>query len=97
MRRTVPLSLLVSFLISAGVHAHPISISDTVIDVTPTEVKVRLRLMLEDLVYYYSLEADDQFKYPDDGFRKAARDHLTLLRIWGEIASDSVSELPIFL
>ena len=106
MRRIGPFSLLLSYLICAGVHAHPISISDTVIDVTPTEVKVRLRLMLEDLVYYYSLEANDQFKYPDAGFRKAARDHEKFLlerfevraedgkRLAGRVAGLDLSQIP---
>ena len=55
--------------------AHPISLTEAVVDVEPNRVDVELKVLVEDLVLYYPLSADERDVYPAAALRKAAESH----------------------
>jgi hypothetical protein len=88
------------------VVAHPISLTDSVVDVQKDRVDVELKVLVEDLVLYYPISADEHDVYPTEAIRKAGQLHrdfvlsgLTLLdesgkRLSGEMTSVDASRLP---
>lgn len=57
------------------VLAHPISLTESVVDVQRDRVDVELKVLVEDLVLYYPVSADEHDVYPADALRKAAQSH----------------------
>ncbi len=55
--------------------AHPISMSNAVANVREDEVLVELRIMLEDLVLFHSLKADEKTVFKAEDLRQAAQKH----------------------
>ena len=88
------------------VIAHPISLTDAAVDVQKDRVDVELKVLVEDLILYYPVSADEQDVYPADAIRKAVQSHrefvlsgLTLLdengkRLSGEITSVDAAQIP---
>jgi hypothetical protein len=55
--------------------AHPISMSNGVANVRKDEILVELKVMLEDLVLFHGLKANEQTIFSADDLRKAAEKH----------------------
>lgn len=55
--------------------AHPISLTESVVDVQQDRVDVELKVLVEDLVLYYPVSADERDVYPAAALRKAAESH----------------------
>lgn len=75
-------SLSASILIFCGILAtespalaHPISLTEAVVDVQQNRVDVELKVLVEDLVLYYPVSADERDVYPAAALRKAAESH----------------------
>ena len=85
--------------------AHPISLTESVVNVHRDRVDVELKVLVEDLVLYYPVSADEHDVYPADALRKAAHSHrefvldgLNLLdeqgrRLVGEITAVDASRI----
>ena len=58
-----------------AVLAHPISLTEAVVDVQQNRVDVELKVLVEDLVLYYPVSADAQDVYPTAALREAAESH----------------------
>jgi len=63
----------------ASVSAHPISLTDAVVDVHKDHVQIKLGVAIEDLVLYYELKANKEFKYPADKLREMAKEHQSFI------------------
>jgi hypothetical protein len=61
------------------VSAHPISLTDAVVDVRQDHVQIKLGVAIEDLVLYYELKANKEFKYPADKLREMAKVHQSFI------------------
>ena len=61
------------------VAAHPISLTDAVIDVRSDHVEIKLGVAIEDLVLYYELTANKEFKYPADKLREMSKKHQSFI------------------
>ncbi|MGZ0172290.1 MAG: hypothetical protein ACKVHE_22340, partial [Planctomycetales bacterium] len=57
------------------VLAHPISLTDSVVDVQKDHVDVELNVLVEDLVLYYPVSADEHDVYPAAALKEAAKSH----------------------
>lgn len=68
---------LACFVLSSGLpaSAHPISLTESVVDVQKDRVDVELKVLVEDLVLYYPVSADEQDVYPAEDLQKAAQRH----------------------
>jgi hypothetical protein len=62
------------------VSAHPISLTDAVVDVRKDHVQIKLGVAIEDLVLYYELKANKEFKYPADKLREMAKEHQSFIQ-----------------
>jgi hypothetical protein len=60
---------------ASTVLAHPISLTDSVVDVQKDHVDVELKVLVEDLVLYYPVSADERDVYPTAALKKAAKSH----------------------
>ncbi len=61
------------------VSAHPISLTDAVVDVREDHVQIKLGVAIEDLVLYYELKANKEFKYPAVKLREMAKEHQSFI------------------
>jgi hypothetical protein len=103
--RATALTCIVLFC-GSSVSAHPISLTDSVVDVQKDHVDVELKVLVEDLVLYYPVSANEHDVYPAAALIKAARSHrefvldgLTLLdergtSLEGSIVNVDASRLP---
>lgn len=57
------------------VLAHPISLTDSVVDVQKDRVDIELKVLVEDLVLYYPVSADENDVYPFASLEEAAQSH----------------------
>jgi hypothetical protein len=57
------------------VLAHPISLTDAVVDVQKDRVDIELKVLVEDLVLYYPVSADENDVYPFASLEEAAQSH----------------------
>lgn len=74
----LPVVLLI--LISAApAHAHPISLTNALIDVARDKVTIELDVMVEDLVLYYELDHDEAFRFPLAAIKAQAHEHRAFL------------------
>lgn len=64
-----------SCIFGQAATAHPISLSSTVVDVHEDQVEADVQIMLEDLVLYHELEADDRYVYSAADLKAAAEKH----------------------
>ena len=55
------------------VHAHPVSLTDAVLDVREDSSRFKLSITVEDLVLYYELKANKEFRFEESEIKKAAR------------------------
>jgi hypothetical protein len=62
------------------VSAHPISLTDAVVDVRSDHVQIKLGVAIEDLVLYYELKANKEFKYPADKLREMSKEHQSFIQ-----------------
>ncbi|MCS5585845.1 MAG: hypothetical protein NZ777_20320, partial [Pseudomonadales bacterium] len=69
------LNLLCLTLLVSTATAHPISLTDAVVDVRADHVQLKLGVAIEDYVLYYGLKANREFKYPADLLREMAKKH----------------------
>ena len=67
---------------SATISAHPISLSSVIIDVKKDKLVADLRILLEDLVLYHGLKADDSQRFGAESLKKAADAHGPKLLKW---------------
>jgi hypothetical protein len=61
------------------VLAHPISLTEAVVDVQQDRVDLELKVLVEDLVLYYPVSSDERDVYPAAALRKAAESHRTFV------------------
>jgi hypothetical protein len=61
--------------IESPILAHPISLTEAVVDVQQDRVDVELKVLVEDLVLYYPVSANGNDIYPADALRDAAKSH----------------------
>ena len=65
-----------AFLVSASsVLAHPISLTESVVDVQKDRVDVELKVLVEDLVLYHLVSADERDVYSAMALREASQAH----------------------
>ena len=76
--RVIVLACLV-LLDSSSIFAHPISLTDSVVDVQKDRVDIELKVLVEDLVLYYPVTADESDVYPVASLVEAARSHRRFL------------------
>lgn len=57
------------------VLAHPISLTDSVVDVQKDRVDIELKVLVEDLVLYYAVSADENDVYRFASLEEAAQSH----------------------
>jgi len=69
------LNLLCLTLLGSTAKAHPISLTDAVVDVRTDHVRIKLGVAIEDYVLYYDLQANKEFKYTADVLRERAKKH----------------------
>jgi hypothetical protein len=55
--------------------AHPISISTAIVEVSEKRIRVEMQIMLEDLVLYHSLSANEHMQYSVNDLQEAAKKH----------------------
>jgi hypothetical protein len=67
------------FCVATSVVAHPISMSNTLADCREDEVRVTLRVMLEDLVLFHGLKANSETIFSAADLRAAAKKHEAFL------------------
>ncbi|MFP6903170.1 MAG: hypothetical protein VCB81_05855, partial [Verrucomicrobiia bacterium] len=67
------------FCVATSVVAHPISMSNTLADCREDEVRVTLRVMLEDLVLFHGLKANNETIFSAADLRAAAKKHEAFL------------------
>jgi hypothetical protein len=65
--------------VATSVVAHPISMSNTLADCREDEVRVTLRVMLEDLVLFHGLKANSETIFSAADLRAAAKKHEAFL------------------
>ena len=66
---------LLAMLSGARVSAHPISMSETELDIRKTKITAQVRIMLEDLILHYPLKSGGDFRYKANDLKKAAEKH----------------------
>ncbi len=100
-------SLALFFLLCGGSPsaAHPISLTSVFVNVEDERVTAELNMLVEDLILYYWMESDDEFRFPADDLKEQAREHQKFLlrylhlrdrdgnRLSGEIVDIDFSEL----
>jgi len=86
----------------SSVFAHPISLTESVVDVQSDRVNVELKVLVEDLVLYYPVSADERDVYPAEALRKASQSHrefvlagLKLLNEQGDQLSGEIVEVDV--
>ena len=67
------------FCVATSVVSHPISMSNTLADCREDEVRVTLRVMLEDLVLFHGLKANSETIFSAADLRAAAKKHEAFL------------------
>lgn len=72
--RAIALTCLVLFA-GSSVLAHPISLTESVVDVQKDRVDIVLKVLVEDLVLYHPVSADENDVYPFDLLEDAAQSH----------------------
>lgn len=89
------LTLLLSALCwTSYTHAHPISMSSAFADVYEDHVEVEMRILLEDLVMYYDLEAAENFLIPASQLLERADDHKAFILEYFKIRDAGGRLLP---
>ncbi len=85
--------------------AHPVSLTSVFVDVGEDTVTTELDMLVEDLILYYWMETDDQFRFPAEDLKAQALEHREFLlryfqlrdrdgdRFEGEIVDIDFSEL----
>ncbi len=64
---------------NASVYAHPVSLTDAVVDIREKSTQFKLSITAEDLVLYYELEANKEFRVSHDLIQEASRMHREFL------------------
>ncbi len=95
--------LLLCFAARAG--AHPVSLTSVFVNVDDETITAELDMLVEDLILYYWMESDDNFRFPREDLREQALEHGDFLlryfqlrdrdgrRFEGEIVDIDFSEL----
>ena len=85
--------------------AHPISLTSVFVNVEDDRITAELNMLVEDLILYYWMETDDDFRFPTDALKEQAREHREFLmryfqlrdrdgnRFEGEVVDTDFSEL----
>jgi hypothetical protein len=106
LRLLTTAALGVSAVCVAPADAHPISMSESVIDVRPDRIDVELTIFVEDLALYYPVAAGANDRFPAGPLREAAKTHPKFLldglilrdeqgtRLRGDVDSIDVSKIP---
>lgn len=76
---TMALCLLSSFTINHTLPAHPISLTNTFIDVRENAIELEIAIYLEDLALFYWLDADQSFRQSAEGYQRRAIEHADFL------------------
>ncbi|MBT6725057.1 MAG: hypothetical protein HOB20_17640 [Planctomycetaceae bacterium] len=83
MRNRVGLSVLMSLMslvvFNASVYAHPVSLTDAVLDIREDATQFKLSITAEDLVLYYELEANKEFRVSHALIQEASKKHREFL------------------
>lgn len=69
------LAMSLILLDALPVTAHPISLTDATVDVHRNRVDIELKVLVEDLVLYYPVSADEGDVYPAEELQEAAQSH----------------------
>ncbi len=105
-RRAIARGVLGCLLTGSVVCAHPLSMSSAEIDITRTNITVRLKVLAEDLVLFHDLQADADTRVSAPALRSAAHMHeafvrqnlhlrgTTGARLVGEVKQRDVSGIP---
>ena len=99
-------SLASYFSVTLSALAHPISVTTGVVDVREEKIQVEIKVMVEDLVLFHDLAADEQANFSGAEIRRAAEDHESFLlknfqirdeegnRIVGKVEKRDLSAIP---
>ena len=110
------LTLLRCFLGSIGclllalspVRAHPVSLSSAIVNIEERQLQVELQIMLEDLVLYHALKADERNLYSSQDLLTAAHKHRQFVldyfsvldgdgrRLTGTIQQESFEQIDLY-
>lgn len=86
--------------------AHPVSLTSVLVNVTDGKITVELNMLAEDLILYYSMGTDGDFRFPAGELKEQAHKHKDFLlrylqlrdydggRIQGEIIDIDLSDIP---
>ncbi|MFP6765161.1 MAG: hypothetical protein VB858_16145, partial [Planctomycetaceae bacterium] len=66
-------------LVSRSSSAHPVSMSDALIDLHPDRTEVQLQVLVEELTLHYSISANGGGIYPAQPLRRHAQSHAEFL------------------
>ena len=66
-------------LFDASLYAHPVSLTDAVVDIREDSTRFKLSITAEDLVLYYELEANKEFRVSRNLIQEASRKHRDFL------------------
>lgn len=73
--RAVWLIVMVAGGGSAPALAHPVSLTEVTVDVQRNQIETELKVLVEDLVLYYPVSADENNVYPSEALKEAAQHH----------------------
>ena len=66
-------------LFDTSLYAHPVSLTDAVVDIREDSTRFKLSITAEDLVLYYELEANKEFRVSRNLIQEASRKHRDFL------------------
>jgi hypothetical protein len=93
--RLLLLSLAMTGYLTPSVDAHPLSMSDVVVDVSSHGVTVQLTILAEDLVLYGEVSTDGDNQYPAASLRSAATNHWRFLHEGFTLLDSDGVRLPL--
>lgn len=88
------------------IGAHPVSLTTALVNVDDEEIRVDLEVMVQDLVLFYELDADENWRFPFQIIQEQAMEHGSFLlkhfhlldiesgRLEGKVVEVDFSDLP---
>ncbi|MBA62300.1 MAG: hypothetical protein CMJ76_08025 [Planctomycetaceae bacterium] len=80
---------------SLKVSAHPVSLTDAVLDIRETTTRLKLSITTEDLVLYYELEANREFRIPRVRIQEVSQQHRLFLETRLQLLNQKGENLEI--
>ena len=78
LRRTAIIVLI--SMTTVTLYAHPVSLTDAVVDIRDDETRLKLSITAEDLALYYEIEPNKEFRIPHRLLQEASQKHREFLQ-----------------